>query len=467
MFKKRIFILVILMILLFVTLFFLSLHQTKNIRREPSALMNKYYRLKTTNPAAARKALMILLAQDKDYQPAIRAAGLRNPTQQPIRAMDSYLLPYHIAAHHIRAILPTHNPPTARPLEARPVKARPIEKPALHEKPQDLQQAGFLAIKQNHPYVAIAYFNQAYALTLEPSLTMQLGYLYDQINDKPAAYKAFQLAAKSKDAELALRAENAMTNLSGLQTKALPSPYFSEVFFNPFTQSRFGLTVRPFVARLGIEQDSSLQTKQYVYFRRTDDNKSENLGQLSQIYEDNVQITGMGGQITPIKGLPLVGFLEAGAAYDLVYRNRDRWRGDLRTGFMYYDEFCARPAYFDKPTWSTNYYSDLYGEVTYFTRYRNVISGVKTHQGIRLLQYHSSMVNLYATGRMIADTQRQFFNNFAEIGPGIEFVPTNRLNVKVRFEHVNGVYLPAGATPNPYTKYYINNLVQLLFYVKI
>ena len=224
--------------------------------------------------------------------------------------------------------------------------------------------------------------------------------------------------------------------------------------------------MRPLVVRFGIEQPVALRTKQYVFLRRTEDNKSRNLGQIPQIYEDNVQITGVGGQITPLKGLPLIGFVEGGVAYDLVYRDRERWRGDFRGGAMYYNEFCTRPAYFDKPTWSTNYYSDLYGEATYFTRYSNLIAGIKTHQGIRLMQYHSSMVNLYVTGRAITDTQRQFFNNFAEVGPGLEFVPTNRLNVSLRFEHVNGVYLPAGATPNPYTHYYINNLVQLLLYVK-
>ena len=96
-----------------------------------------------------------------------------------------------------------------------------------------------------------------------------------------------------------------------------------------------------------------------------------------------------------------------------------------------------------------------------------MIGLVKTHQGIRLLQYKSSMVNLYVTGRVLADTKRVFYNNIAEVGPGIAFVPSNRFNLQLRFEHINGVYLPAGAMVNPYSKYYTNQLVQLLFYVKI
>ena len=282
---------------------------------------------------------------------------------------------------------------------------------------QALKERGFMAIKLGHTLEAIDYFTRAYALTYQPDLAMQLGYLYDQINNKPKAYQYFKLAARSPNQPLALNAENALTNLSGLQIKALPAPYFSEVFFTPFSQSRFGITVRPFIARLGIEQNNRLHTRQYVFFRRTDDNQSANLGQVSQIYEDDVQIEGVGGQITPFPSVPIVGFVETGVAYDLVFRNRDRWRGDLRGGVMYYNQFGTAPAYFDKLTLGHTYYSDLYGDATYYSRYNNnVIGGVRTHQGIHLLQYHSSMLNAYVTGRVIADTQRQFFNNFAEVG---------------------------------------------------
>jgi len=552
MFKKRIYILVSLLTLLLIILFFVSLQQTKNMHRDPSALMDKYYRLKVVNPAAAHRALQILLTQDNAYLPAIKEASqwylhnnkddearpmlqrlhkslpkqdevtlqlayvyyeegqwskarslftrlsqqttgqVKITSQQAILAMNSYL-PFNTFVPPYDRSVPRTTPALSTPIKITPRAVAKSEdtllnqfyltkkqNPPLAEKmiasfirhhPKDvmaLKEAGFLAIDTSHLRAAIDYFAQAYALTYQPSIAMQLGYLYDQVDDKPKAYQYFKLATKSDESALAMRAENSMTNLSGLQTKGLPAPYFSEVYFNPFSQSRFGLTVRPLIVRLGIEQGNSLQTKQYVFFRRTDDNESENLGQISQIYEDNVQITGMGGQITPIKGIPIVGFLETGVAYDLVYRDRTRWRGDLRGGFMYYNEFGARPAYSDKLTLSSHYYSDLYGDVTYFSRYNNnVIAGIKTHQGIRLLQYHSMMLNLYATGRVIADEQRQFFNNLAEIGPGIEWVPTNRFNIKMRFEHINGVYLPAGATPNPYGQYYTNTLVQLLFYVKV
>jgi tetratricopeptide (TPR) repeat protein len=334
-----------------------------------------------------------------------------------------------------------------------------------------LKEGGFLAIDKGYRTEAITYLTKAYKLTYQPDLAMQLGYLYDQgitADNKYTAYQYFKRATQTNDKNLELRAQNALTNLAGLQTKAFPDPYFGEIFFDPFTQNRFGLTVRPLVARFGVEQYNRLQSKTYLVFRQTDDNKSSNTGQLPQIYEDSVRLIGVGFQITPVKNFPLIAFIEAGRAYDLVYRDRDRWRGDLRGGVMYYNEFGARPAYFDQLKFSTAYYSTLYGDVTYFSRYdNNVIGTIKTHQGIRLIQYHSSMINLYLTGRVIQDSRREFFNNIAEVGPGIGFIPSNRFRLQIRFEHINGMYLPAGGSVNPYGKYYTNNMVQLLLYVKV
>ena len=349
--------------------------------------------------------------------------------------------------------------------------ARHLIKQVIHKQPnnvQALKEAGFLAIAQGHRIEAINYFTRVYNLTHQPEIAMQLAYLYDQINNKPIAYQYLQIAARSQDRNLSLSAENAMTNLAGLQTKALPRPYYSEIFFSPFYESRFGLTVVPLIWRVGIEQDNRFKTKEYAFLRRTQDNRSANLGLISQLFEDNVQITGVGGQLAPFKGLPIIGYLEVGAAYDLLYQNRDRWRGDLRGGLMYYQDFGKRPAYFDTLKMSHDYYSDWYADATYFSRYNNNVIGViKTHQGVRLLQYKSSMLNLYMTGRVFGDTRREFFNNYAEVGPGIAFVPSNRFNLQLRVEQVKGVYLPAGATVNPYAKYYTSQYIQLLFYVKI
>lgn len=464
MLKKRLLIAASILLLFFATFVIAAIKQAKELHRDPTVLMHKYYQVKYTNPSAAKKILLIILKQEPNYLPAVREYRLWLPTTPVRQELLSYLPYYQDQAQtHAKTQLQANSIKKAQNNHAfiKHAFVRPSNK--IHM----LKEAGFLAIAQGHPILALNYFSKAYEVHPEPSTAMQLGYLYEQLNDRKTAYHYFTLATQSQDKSLSLSAENALTTLVGQQTKILPRAYFSEVYLNPFSQTRFGLTVVPFIWRLGLEQENRLRTKEYVFVRRTQDNRSANFGELSAIYEDNVQIEGVGIQITPLRNIPLIGFVEGGTAYDLVYLNRSRWRADLRAGLMYYRDFGTPPGYFDKLKVGHAYYSDWYGDITYFTRYNNNVIGlIRTHQGIRLLQYHSSMVNLYVTGRVIADTKREFYNNIAEVGPGISFVPSNRFHLQLRFEQVNGMYLPAGRFVNPYGKYYTNNVVQLLFYMK-
>src|SRR5690606_33461404 len=47
-----------------------------------------------------------------------------------------------------------------------------------------LKEAGYLAIEKGYRTEAITYLTQAYQLTLDPNLAMQLGYLYDLSGNK-------------------------------------------------------------------------------------------------------------------------------------------------------------------------------------------------------------------------------------------------------------------------------------------
>lgn len=571
MLRKRIRLAMALFLIILLVFLIIAARQSKVMKRDSLAVLNKYYRLKDKSPEAAKKALRILLQQDPYDLVALKEASESNlfndepqqkeiflkrlnerlpnenqytyqlaywyyqqgkweeanhlfrqliqhaspifkyQAQEGLHAMASYLPPCRDEAHLslFKPIEPDISPSSKRQElvdlirlkpqriayqeeegRAQPVLIKPrlaldqfyevknsdssratrFIHQAIHQHPANvlaLKEAGYFAIKQGRLRDAIDYFSRAYAITHQYDLALQLAYLHEQLRETRLACYYFSQVTHSPDQNQALRAENALTHLVGQQTKILPRPYFSEFYLNPFTESRFGLSVLPLIARLGVEQGGRWNTKEYVFLRRTKDNKSFNRGFISQIYEDNVQILGVGVQATPFRRFPMIGFIEAGDAYDLIDQNRNRWRGDLRGGVMYYQDFGTMPGYYDQWKLSLDYYSDWYGDITYFSRYNNNVIGViRTHQGIRLFQYKSSMLNLYITGRVIEDTKRLFFNNIAEVGPGISIVPSNRFNVQLRFEQVNGMYLPAGAIYNPYSKYYTNQLVQLLFYMK-
>jgi len=351
-------------------------------------------------------------------------------------------------------------------------KARVYIEAMNHTHPEHvrgLKEAGFLALQEGRIEDAVRIFKRVYTLSGNPEDAMQIGYLYSSLNQNKKAYHYFNRATESQNPKLSWLAQDALTRFAGQQTKAFPEPYYGEFFAMPFTQNRFGITVSQFIGRLGVELSLPMKPRIYTFTRRTQDNRANDLGELTQLYEDNVWVTGLGWQAFPFKQLPLFIYVEAGGAYDLFPRARDRWRPDLRAGFMYYQEVGARPSYFFEPKYSMNYYGIWYAEMTYFSRYdNNVIASVRTHQGVRLFQYKSSMVNLFIRGRVIEDTRRDFYNNFAELGPGLAIIPSNRYNFEIHLDYINGMYLPVGGRQiNPYGKYYSNKRALLQFYVKV
>lgn len=406
----------------------------------------------------------------------------KNPTTwqtmivNALRAMGSYIPNYKDLA---KVTWYTHSKP-ALPLDIyyrlRQNPKAPYQaylKKIHRQFPHDIKiliELGILMIQENRLEEAIQAFKRAYAIAKDQTTALQLGYLYTSINENRTAYQYFKLASNGQDNQLAWIGENAMTRLAGQQTKSFPEPYYGEFYMMPFSQSRFGITVSQFIGRLGVEFNwLETQPRFYSFTRRTQDNKENNIGELPQLYEDNVWVTGMGTQFFPFRKIPLFIYLEGGAARDLYDRARERWRADLRTGLMYYQEFGKMPSYYGKLTYSTDYYAIWYAEMTYFSRYdNNVIASVRTHQGIRLIQYKSSMINLFVRGRVIEDTNRDFYNNFAEIGPGLGIIPSNRFNFEINLDYINGMYLPAGGREkNPYAKYYSNKRALLLFYIKV
>lgn len=338
MLKKWIFALIFTALALLILFFNSALIQSKTLLRDPRVLMNKYYLFKHSNPQAAKKALFIVLKQNSNYLPALIESVQWHQNDKNTKELlltlqrlhhlvpenESYtlqlanvyydegdwshaaLLFNHLVKHnqgnlHLQAeyALSTMNSSLPSYLEHATTDVKIVQLPTVllehtiepppHKikyhssvkKPRPgLREKGYAALAQGHKIAAIDYFSRAYAITPDPGIAMQLGYLYDEINEKPLAYRYFQLATRSNDQELAFRAQNALTNLGGLQTKALPRPYFSEIFFTPFTQSRFGLTVRPFIARLGVEQDNCFKTKEYVFLRRANDHGYDKLNRM-------------------------------------------------------------------------------------------------------------------------------------------------------------------------------------------
>src|SRR6185295_4907079 len=99
---------------------------------------------------------------------------------------------------------------------------------------------------------------------------------------------------------------------------------------NPLYLSRFDDFIFNSFLRGGVALGVRGEWEIYGSLRYTDDDKSTG-GTAPQILSDNAAILGVGTRYYPFAHFPISFYVEAGQGYDLVDRNRDRWRGDFRT----------------------------------------------------------------------------------------------------------------------------------------
>lgn len=344
-----------------------------------------------------------------------------------------------------------------------------IEK-LLEMNPKDLvalKEAGYFALSEKRNEVAFDYLRRAYEISHEPMLAMQVGYILDGLGRRREAYNYFDLATNNPKLDERYKAEIALTNLRGVQTKFLPDPLFIDVFYNPIHFTRFDLLVHPIISRFGMTLSQKYQWQLYFSYRRTFDNRSGLAGSLPQIYQDSTSIFALGTQIRPFTNIPMVAFFEAGKARNLVPGVEPHWRGDLRGGLAYYNEWGHEAQFTFHPTFPFKFIADVYGDAIYYSRYQNWIGTVRFRPGLEIFSYLASSIDLYFRGFVIEDTQRQFYNNLTEYGLGVAFIPSNRYNIAFRYEFTQGHYLPSGSPdPNPYGPNYHNNVIECDFFFR-
>lgn len=358
-----------------------------------------------------------------------------------------------------------------------PTKAWQAIKTLLKQFPNDIRlwkEAGYYAITHHQTKQALTYWLHVYQLEANPEYALQLGYLYDGLHQKSLAFHYFLMASKTTDDALKLKAELAMTNIGSDHTKILPDPFFVEGYIAPFHFSRFNLGVLPTIVRAGIHLHQKRELDFYLNYRRTVDSRSgfvQNLiiqNSISQIFEDNVAVYSLGLRVRVLKEQPLIAFIEAGRAQDLVYRNRPFWRGDLRSGLVYYNQWGALPTY--RPTFQVPFkpITTLYADTIYYSRYdKNVIATAWFRPGVRIAEFQSSSLDVYLANFLVIDKNHEFYNNVFSYGPGIVYQPSNRLNIKVRFEAHQAYYLSVNSpTPNPYGTKFFNKIVLLEGFIR-
>jgi hypothetical protein len=282
------------------------------------------------------------------------------------------------------------------------------------------RQIGYIEIDLANIPAALEAFEES--LRLEPEnepARMQTAYLQDQLGRKRAAARNFRAVIPSRDPKLAEESCAAYSNLRGQPGKILPNPFFAEYYAAPEYRTHFGVTVIPFDARAGASFGEKTIVEPYVGVRLTHDSRSGNGVFGPQIYYDNALVPSLGLRIQPHVSIPISLFVEGGAGYDLIERGRNRWRDDLRGGFVGYYEWNMGLACPLRVTFPFRPIFDFYADGVYFTRYQNFISYARARPGVRFVETPDISLDAYALVAATTDTKGLVDNRQLETGGGL------------------------------------------------
>ncbi|NAR99372.1 tetratricopeptide repeat protein [Acinetobacter haemolyticus] len=326
--------------------------------------------------------------------------------------------------------------------------------------PQDIKvwkSLTYLQIRLNKQDQALHSVRKASQLApQDDQLKLQEAYLLNQLKRDREALPIFKMLAQSNDVGIATKAQQAVQNLSGGTVK----PVFKDIYFAPSYESRYDDFIFPLKMRYGRNLDNG-RAQVYGFMNLNRDTKSRG-GVRPEIIDENAVTVGVGANYQPWLSIPIRAYLELGGSYDLIDRNRDKFRESVVGGVTGYQEWYANPSVENRTVWN-DYFTDLYGNVASYSREDyNVIADLRLRSGFNVHRGETGTVQAYAKLHALADSEGENYNNLFEYGAGVAWQPFNYVPVKVRVERLYGHYFK-DALANGQDRYN-NTRTELVFY---
>ncbi|MEO3355660.1 tetratricopeptide repeat protein [Acinetobacter haemolyticus] len=326
--------------------------------------------------------------------------------------------------------------------------------------PQDIKvwkSLTYLQIRLNKQDQALQSVRKASQLApQDDQLKLQEAYLLNQLKRDREALPIFKMLTQSNDVEIATKAQQAVQNLSG----GIVKPVFKDIYFAPSYESRYDDFIFPLKMRYGRNLDNG-RAQIYGFMNLNRDTKSRG-GVRPEIIDENAVMVGVGANYQPWLSIPIRAYLELGGSYDLIDRNRDKFRESVVGGVTGYQEWYANPSVENRTVWN-DYFTDLYGNVASYSREDyNVIADLRLRSGFNVYRGETGTVQAYAKLHALADSEGENYNNLFEYGAGVAWQPFNYVPVKVRVERLYGHYFK-DALANGQERYN-NTRTELVFY---
>ena len=308
--------------------------------------------------------------------------------------------------------------------------------------------------KQNEALLSVRKASQL--LPQEDQLKLQEAYLLNQLKRDNDALPIFKSLTQSSDIQIATKAQEAVKNLSGPQV----NPIFKDIYFAPSYESRYDDFIFPLKMRYGKNSQNG-RAQIYGFLNLNRDTKSKG-GIRPEIIDENAVTVGVGANYQPWISLPIRAYVEVGGSYDLIDRNRDKFRESVVGGVTGYQEWYANPALEQRTVWN-DYFTDLYGNVASYSREDyNVIADFRLRSGLNVYRGELGTVQAYGKLHTLADSKGENYNNLFEYGAGVAWQPFNYVPVKLRVERLYGHYFKDALADG--TENYNNTRTELVFY---
>ncbi len=288
----------------------------------------------------------------------------------------------------------------------------------------------------------------------EPRFEAQQGYLYFKQKKYDAAREAFQRAAVGDDPEVRKDALRAIQVIDAEYPRQTLEVAVDGQYLNRFNDGIVDAYARYF-QRLG--KRSPLRA--YAGIRLLRDTASQ-VGPLPQIFSDNAFLTGVGLAFQP-HAAPFFVSAEANMAY-VFYSGRNGTSAlvpDYRAVAGYYRLFRPPPeSNLRKLSFQAN------GSFGFYSRYQRDAIAYLQPQETYDLNGGKVRFSPFFQQSFAFDTNQQFYNNTAELIPGLQVSLARYGGAALRVEYVRGYYLPFHTDSiNPYGPTYNDFRVRLTF----
>jgi tetratricopeptide (TPR) repeat protein len=334
-------------------------------------------------------------------------------------------------------------------------EARRLMRCAIHANPHDtlaLQQEVYLDLSAGDDRGSSEDIDALRSLGAStPLFEMQQGYIQFKAKKNEEARAAFERAYLTGDEKIKVQARKAIEVIDGEYPRHEVSIAVDAQYLNRFNDGIVDAYVRYF-ERIG----RTSPFRAYVGARLLRDTAS-GIGPLPQIFSDNAFVGGVGMAFQPHEAHYFIS-AEANAAH-LFYAGRNNTSAtipDFRTVAGYYQVF--RPK-------DSRFWVEANGSVGFYSRYQHDgIAYLQPRESFDMVKGESLHVSPFFQQSFSFDTNQQFYNNIAELIPGVEVSAPRLQGLMLRVEYVRGYYLPIPTNSvNTYGPHYNDFRFRLIY----